>query len=102
MEIVRDGTLSGSPVWNSAGTTSTVEFDVAASGITGGEIIWAGYVGTNTTGNRLNVPLDNISNSDIPLTLNMAADASIPLSVVATSFGASTACGAAITWKETY
>ena len=102
VELVRNGTLGGTPSFTSAGTTSAVEYDVAGTTVTGGEVLWSGYVATANQGGRLNLPFDNVTNADIPLTLDYAGANPTNLSVVVTSFGAATACAASVTWKEVY
>lgn len=45
VEIIYNGTLGGSPSFTNIDTTnSTLQKDVAANSITGGSIIWSGYV----------------------------------------------------------
>ena len=102
VELVRGATLGGSPSWVSAGDSSVVERDVAGTTVTGGEVLWSGYVGTATQGNQLQLPFDQVSNADVPLTLDHVGLNPINLSVVVTSLGAATACAAAMTWKEVY
>jgi hypothetical protein len=102
VEIVRGHTLGGTPSWTSAGTTSTVEYDVAGTTITGGEVLWSGYAPQATNVGKLAVPLDNLFNADIPLTLNSAGASPVLFSIVVTSLGTAATCYGAITWKEVY
>jgi hypothetical protein len=102
VEIIRRGTLGGTPAWTSAGDTSTVEFDTAGTTVTGGDRLWSGYVAQAANVGKLVIPLENLTNADIPLTLDAAGASPVNLSVVATSLGNASACAAAITWKEVY
>lgn len=43
VEVVRNGTLTGAS-WVDRGTNSLLEYDVSATGITGGEVVTGGYV----------------------------------------------------------
>lgn len=102
LELVRGGTVGGSPSWASVGTTSAMEVDVAGSTITGGYTLWSGYVGSVTTSGRINVPVTELINSDTALHLSADGTGQIALSVVATSFGAASNGNAALTWREAY
>jgi len=102
VELVRNATLGGAPVFNSAGADSAVEYDVAGTGVTGGEVLWSGYVASANQGGRLNVPFTGLLNSDIPLVLDHAGANPTNLSVVVTSLGAACACLSSITWREVY
>lgn len=102
VELVRGGTVAGSPVWTSAGADSTVEYSVTPGAVTGGEVLWSGYVASANQGGRLNVPFDGLRNSDIPLTLDMDGANPQQLSIVVTSLGAATNTLGALTWREVY
>ena len=102
LELVRGGTLGGSPSWTSVGTTSAVEYDVAGTTVTGGYVLWSGYVGSANTSGRINVPVSELINSDTALHLSADGSVSNALSVVATSFGAASTGSAALTWREAY
>lgn len=102
IELVRNGTVGGSPVWNSAGTTSTVEFDVAGNAISGGEVLWSGYIASANQGGKLQIPFEDLTNADIPLHLDIDGNNPTALSVVVTSVGAACNVLAGITWREIY
>lgn len=42
-EVVRGGTLGGTPSYTSAGANSAVEYDVAGTTVTGGEVVASGF-----------------------------------------------------------
>jgi len=53
--VIRNGTLT-SPTWTPAGNDSSVEYDTAATGITGGQILAQGYIGiTNQASQTIDV-----------------------------------------------
>jgi hypothetical protein len=98
-EIVYNGTLGGSPSWTSAGTNSLVEFDVAGTTVTGGEILDSGYV--PSSGGGLIVLTKNISNK-LPLSLDINGANPTNISIVVTSIGGSANSWGAINVREIY
>jgi hypothetical protein len=96
-ELVKGGTLGGTPSWTSVSDASGVEYDVAATTVTGGQVIKAGYDRPASGG--VGIDLDRLGLSDIPLTVNAAGDAAETLSVVCTA-SASVDIGAALQWFE--
>jgi hypothetical protein len=48
--LVKNATLTGTPAWNAVPSDSTVEFDVAATGYTGGTIVEQGYAAATNQG----------------------------------------------------
>jgi hypothetical protein len=53
--VIRGGTLA-SPSWQPAGNDSSVEYDMSATGITGGQILAQGYIGiTNQASQTIDV-----------------------------------------------
>lgn len=101
-EVVRGGTLGGSPVFNSVADNSAVEFDVAGTTVTGGEVIATGYSagGGAGTGAITSLNLSGLGLTSLPLHLNYAGNAATQLSLVATSLGGAAACGGSFTWAE--
>lgn len=102
IEIVYDGTLGGSPSWTSAGTNSIVEYDVAGTTVTGGEVI---HVITAVTGqNALVTHSGDALASKLPMVLNAAGTAGSGkvLSIVATSFSGTSGITASMNWREIY
>jgi len=95
-EVVLGGTLTG-PSWASVGSNSLAERDVAATAITGGQIVASGYVPANAQGNNTNSGLgegllskQSLTNSDV-------------LSIVITSVtGSSTLSYGSLNWEEIY
>jgi hypothetical protein len=102
IELVKGHSLGGSPSYTSVSATSLVEYDVTGTTITGGETIWSGYGYQSNAGARVEMPLDHLVNSDIPLTLSVAGTSPTLLSIVITSLGTATACASAMTWREIY
>lgn len=53
--VIRGGTLT-SPSWTSAGSSSSIEYDLSATGITGGQVLASGYIGiTNQSSQTIDV-----------------------------------------------
>jgi hypothetical protein len=108
-EIVRGGTLGGTPVWNSVGDNSAVEFDVAGTTVAGGEVLATGYAaggggtggGANGVGGTASLNLAQFGLTSLPLHLNYAANSSTVLSLVVTAIaGGSAPSAGSFTWAE--
>lgn len=99
-EIVLNATLGGVPSWVSVADNSLIEYDVAGTTVTGGEVLDAGYVGSAAQVS-VGTVVEQILR-DVPLALNQAGDTADILSIVCTSLGAGTAVAAALTVKEFY
>lgn len=101
-EVVYGGTLGGTPSWTSAGGNSVVEYDVAGTTVTGGEVLAADYANTGVAGgpSRGGSSLDFLSR--LPLVLDSEGANPIALSVVVTAMTGTCNVGAAINWKELY
>ena len=101
-EIIYGGTLGGSPSYTSAGDNSIVEYDVAGTTVTGGEVLDTGFVVTSGTGvtARGNVSAGLLSK--LPLVLDKAGANPINLAVVITGIGGNPVARASITWREMY
>jgi hypothetical protein len=82
-QIVYGGTIGGSPVWNSAGANSIVEFDIAGTTVTGGEIIQSGFASSGSGAVRIAIS-SNVLNV-YPITLDHAGLNPINLSIVCTA-----------------
>jgi len=99
-ELVLGGTLTGAS-WASAGTDSAAERDIAATAITGGIVLSAGFSIAGSGSTRQTVS----TNPDIrnPLTISKIdglATTQIPISLVCTSFSGTSNTTAAINWFE--
>jgi len=97
-EIVYDGSLSGAS-FNSAGINSTINFDVASTVITGGEVIKSGYI-PSTGGTQIGFSAS--INARLPLALNLAATKGKTLSIVITSITGTANCLGSIDIREIY
>ena len=99
VELVVGGTLTGA-VWNSVGTDSLVEFDVAATAITGGTSVIKGFVvsgsGSTATQAQSNI-IDNF-----PISVDSLTSTQLNYSVVVTPFAGTSNVSAAVNWKEIY
>jgi hypothetical protein len=51
--VVKNPTLTGTPSWSAVPSDSTVEFDVSATGYTGGAIIQQGYFASTKQGSTV-------------------------------------------------
>jgi hypothetical protein len=96
-ELVYNGTLTGAS-FNSAATRALINFDVAATAITGGDVIASGYLP------RANRNVESVSLSevfrDIPLTLDIDGANPDTVSIVCTSFGVVQQLASSLTVKE--
>lgn len=102
-EVIRGGTLGGSPSWASVSDNSAVEVDLAGTTVTGGERLRAGYAagGGSNVGNVMGDTASDRSVIPLPLTLDIDGANPVALSVVVTSVsGQSAPTGAAIDWTE--
>lgn len=95
-ELVQDGTLTGA-LFGDVDNNSCVEYDTAATAISGGIVKRAGYI--------QNKGVENISgdlSSKIPLAVNAAGDAGDVLTLCARTTGGNDDVGGALQWKEIY
>lgn len=99
-ELVYGGTLTGSPSWTSCGDNSTVEFDVAATGITGGDVIDSGY-SADGAGNAIQQIQESI-NSLYAMVLDVDGANPIGFSLVLTSVSGTSNNYASISMREFY
>ncbi len=94
-EIILGGTIGGTPVWNSVGANSCMEFDVAGTTITGGEIIASGFM-SSTTGRTV----ENVIESKLPIGLDLAGANPINVSVLCKAFTGTVNISSALAWLE--
>jgi hypothetical protein len=73
-ELVYNGTLTGSPSFNSVDANSGVNFDIAATGCTGGIVIASGYAGGGAGSSKSGTGGINIA-PEKAFTLNFAGNA---------------------------
>ena len=94
-ELVYGGTLTNADF---AATASTLDADVAATAIEGGQTIQSGYVvaGSGSTRNSVR----NGITSKLPLALDASGANPINLSVVVTSMSATASVAAALNWRS--
>jgi hypothetical protein len=100
-EIIRNGTLGGSPSWQSAGDNSIAEYDVAGTTVTGGDVVKSGYV-VSGVGSSLNLLRESVSENKLPLCMNADGTVTDCYSIVLTSMNSTSTCAGAMTWKELY
>ncbi len=98
-EIVIGGTLGGSPSWTSAGSNSIVEYDTAGTTVTGGETIDNGFAIAGQ-GKALTIESPAALFFNYPVSLNIAGDTQIIVSIVATAFTSTASVNAGATWRE--
>lgn len=101
-ELVYGGALGGTPSWTSAGANSIVEYDVAGTTVTGGEVIASGYISTSGTGAGAKGGGTSALTSKLPLVLDAAGSNPIALHVVITGVGGNPVAYAALDWRELY
>jgi hypothetical protein len=99
-ELVYNGTLTGSPAFNSADANSGVNFDIAASGCTGGTAVLSGYTGGGSGSAKSgtgNIPIVQ----NFPFTLNFAGNAAEDTwSLCATGIGGTAPSFGVLSWLE--
>jgi hypothetical protein len=82
-KVIRGTTLT-SPSWTSAGTDSSVEYDLSATGLSGGQVLASGYIGiTNQASQTIDVlkealfkfqlQRNGLTSTPEPITIAMAA-----------------------------
>lgn len=99
-ELVYGGTLTGTPSWTSCGANSTVEQDIAATGITGGDVVDAGY-SVDGAGNAVQ-QIQAALNSLYAMCLDIDGANPIGFSLVLTSVSGTSNNRATIAMKEFY
>jgi hypothetical protein len=99
-ELVWDGTLTGSPVFNSADPSSLVNFDIAATGCTGGIVIASGYGGGGAGSTKSGTGGINIAPNKA-FTLNLAGNAAEDTwTLCATGIGGTAPSFGVLSWSE--
>ncbi len=101
-QIILNGVLTGASYNDVDATNSMVEFDVAATAITGGLVIDSGFLsGAKDKSEAGNIGEELLSK--LVLANNIAGDTgdilSIAISII-NSAGTASDCGASISWKE--
>lgn len=99
LELVYGGALTGAS-FASVNASSIAEYDTAATAIAGGLVVHAGYLSSAVGNQQTN--LNDLLQTRLPLTLDIAGANPISLSVVATSMGAAGTVAAALEWRELY
>ena len=99
VEIVRNGTLGGTPSWANVDTTySTMEYDVAGTTVTGGVVVDSFYVLAGA-GSARGISDRGIGGKAVLAYSHLLGTADV-LSVVVTPLTGSTSVNANMTWKE--
>lgn len=97
-ELIYNPTLGGIPAWISAGTNSTVEYDVRGTTITGGDVLAGWFVVSGTGANQ------SLGGKDLtqrlPLTLDQAGATPLVLTVACTSFTGTSNVTTTMNWRE--
>lgn len=96
-ELVYNGTLTGAS-FASVDGNSGMNFDVAATAITGGTIVDSGYCPAGSLSNRAAFLKDLLLK--LPITLNAAGSTGDIITVVATGITGAASTTAALTWSE--
>jgi hypothetical protein len=99
-ELVYNPTLGGTPVWTSAGDNSLVEYDIAGTTVTGGEIVSSGYslAGTGSTRGKASAE----THSKYPMALDVDGGTPPIMALVCTSFTGTATVNASLGFKEYY
>ena len=96
--VIRGGTLT-SPTWTSGGTDSAVEYDTAATGISGGTVLAQGYIGiTNQASQTIDVLKEALFK--FQLQRNGLTSTSEPLTIAMSASVNSVSALASMDWEE--
>lgn len=98
VELVYNGTLTGATFAIDPG--GTAEADIAATAISGGLVIGSFPVATTGPGSNARSAGINPVLSKLPLTLDKVGATPIPLSMVVTSFNATSTVSGGLGWRE--
>ncbi|OHE77784.1 MAG: hypothetical protein A3F67_08065 [Verrucomicrobia bacterium RIFCSPHIGHO2_12_FULL_41_10] len=107
-EIIRNGTLGGTPSWTSAGANSITEYDTSATTISGGDIAFSGFVPASLANSSASIDARMYAQDlaamapSIALSLNWDATSRDILSVVVTSFTGTTNASSTMETIEVY
>ena len=97
-EVVFNGTLTGAS-FASVGTNSGMNFDTAATSISGGIVVSSGYIGTAKSSASSGL-FSNPVLIQAPFTLDFAGTTGDILTIVATSLSGTANVGASVDWIE--
>jgi hypothetical protein len=99
-ELVYNPTLGGTPSWTSAGDNSLIEYDIAGTTVTGGEIVSSGYslAGTGSTRGKASAE----TQSKYPMALDVDGGTPPIMALVCTSFTGTATVNASLGFKEYY
>lgn len=99
-ELVVNGALTGSPSWTAVDSARSIaEFDVAASGISGGTIIASGFAPNAA---KASAASGASFYRDFPLVYSSLLNVQDTLSLVCTGIGGATTTLGAMTWQEQF
>lgn len=108
-EVIRNGTLGGTPSWASTGPDSISEFDKSATSITGGYRLYDGHISVGAGGISDSAPVHKIFAQDfdattqsLSLSLNWDGTTQDTLTVVITPLVSNADMGACIDFIEVY
>jgi hypothetical protein len=101
-EVVRGGTLGGTPSYTSAGANSAVEYDVAGTTVTGGEVVASGFAvgGGGSAKGEQSLRFADLGLVPYPLTLDVAGANPTTFSLVVTAISGTVATSGALSWTE--
>lgn len=97
-ELVYNPTLGGVPSWTSAGTNSVVEYDVAGTTVTGGDVL-AGWFVLAGAGSAKGAGTKSLAERS-PLTLDQAGANPTILTIACTAFTGTSTLTTAMNWRE--
>jgi hypothetical protein len=101
MQVIYNGTLSGTPAWNSVNDSSIVEFDIAATGISGGIEFAEAHADAGGSGSKTySGRAGGILNSRYPLNLDIGGANPIHMTLCFTSMSGTCNAVGHMGWKE--
>lgn len=99
-ELVYNGAIGGTPSWTSVSDNSPVEFDIAGTTMTGGEVIHSGF-GPSGSGANSSLISETIT-AQYPLALDIDGLNPASFTLVATSFSGTSNVSATMNFREFY
>jgi hypothetical protein len=100
--LVYEGALTGDS-WNSAGASSTINYDTSATAISGGVELDGGFVAAGGSGGgAFRTTGGGEVLSKLPLTLDIAGTIPKKVTLMARSLGGTAGVNAIIKWTEIY
>jgi hypothetical protein len=99
-ELVYNGTIGGSPSYTDIGANSAVEYDIAGTTVTGGEIIHSGF--TPAGSGQTRITSSEVVTSQFPIALDIDGANPATMTLVCTSVTGTATALCSISFREYY